>query len=79
MIEVIRSHRYLPLSNMKGVRSIPPSVNESLHQGSTCGPLWKKIDDRLEARFPDVGPSFRDKKVVPFYHLIRASPTSKRG
>ena len=36
VVKVVGSHRHLPLSNMKGVGSIPPHLNEALHQGSTC-------------------------------------------
>ena len=78
-VEVIGSHRHLSLSNMKGVGSIPPPLNEALHQGSTYEFLQKKANDGLEARFPDVGLGFKDKKVVPLYHLISASLTSIRG
>ena len=33
-VKVERNHRHLPLSNMKGVDSIPPPFNEALHQDS---------------------------------------------
>ena len=46
-VEVIGSHCHLPLSNMKCMSSIPPSLDEALHQSSTCGPFWKEADDRL--------------------------------
>ena len=64
---------------MKGVGSIPPPLNEALHQGSTRRLLRKKTNDRLKACLPDIAPSFRDKKVVPLHHFISASPTNIRG
>ena len=64
---------------MKGVGSIPPPFSEALLQGSAHRPLWKKINDGLKACLSDVGPTFKGKKVVPFHHLINASPTSIRG
>ena len=64
---------------MKGVGSIPPPFNEALHQGKTRKLLQKKTNDRLEARLLDVGLVFRDKKVVPFHHLVGAPSTSIRG
>ena len=79
VVEVVRSHRHLLLSNLKGVGSIPPPLNEALHQGSTQRLLREKTNDRLEARLLDVGPGFKDKKVVPFHHLVGASSTSIRG
>jgi len=33
VVEVIGSHRNLPISDMKGVGSVPPPLNEALHQG----------------------------------------------
>ena len=64
-VEVVKSHRHLPLNNVKGVGSIPPPFNEALHQGSTHKLLRKKTNDRLEDRLPDIGLVFMDKKVVP--------------
>ena len=52
-VEVLGSHRQLPLSNMKGVGSIPPPLNEALHQGSAHRALWKKANDVLKAHFLD--------------------------
>ena len=34
-VEVIGSYRHLPLGDMKGVGSVPPPLNEALHQGGT--------------------------------------------
>ena len=42
-VEVLGSHH--KLSNMKGVSSIPPSLDEALHQGSNYGPFRKKAND----------------------------------
>ena len=78
-VEVVGSHRHLPLSDIKGVGSIPPPLNEALHQGSTRKLLRKKTNDKLEAWLPDVGPSFGDKKVMPLHHDVSAPPTSIRG
>ena len=77
-VEVVGSHRQLPLSNMKGVGSIPPPLNEALHQGSTRGLLRKKSNDRLKALLPNIGLGFKNEKVVPLHHLIGASLTSIR-
>ena len=77
-IKVVGSHCHLPLSNMKGVSSIPPPLNEALHQGSAHSLFRNKSNDRLEARLSNIGPSFRGKKVVPLHHLIGASPTNIR-
>ena len=70
VVEVVGGHYHLPLSNIKGVSSIPPPLSKALHQGSTCGPFQKKANDSLEARFPNIGPGFRAEKVVPFHHLL---------
>ena len=64
---------------MKGVGSIPPPFNEALHQGSIRRLLQKNVNDRLEARLPNIGLGFEDEKVVLFYHLSNASPTSIKG
>ena len=77
-VEVIRSHYYLPLSNMKGVSSIPPPLNKALNQGSTYGPFQKKANDKLKARFPDKGPDFRKKNIVPLHHWIRGLGCERR-
>ena len=63
---------------MTDVGSIPPPLNGALHQGSTRRLLRKKSNDRLEARLPNIGPGFRNEKVVPLHHLIGASLTSIR-
>ena len=68
-VEVIRSHCHLLLSNVIGVGSIPPPLNEALHQGITRRHLWKKTNDRFEACLPDLGSSFGDE-VIPLHHLI---------
>ena len=68
-MEVIGSHCYLLLSNMKGMSSIPLPFDKALHQSSTCRLFWKKAKDRLEARFLDVSLGFRNKEIVPLYHL----------
>ena len=78
-VEVIGNHCYLTLSNMKGVSSIPPPLDETLHHGSTCRPFQKKANDRHKARFPDISPSLKNEKVIPLHHLVNASPTSIRG
>ena len=78
-IEVIGNHHYLPFSDMDGVSSIPPPLNKALHQGSTHGTFQNKAKDRLEARFLDVSPRFRNEEVVPLHHLIGTSATSIRG
>ena len=78
-VEVIRSHCHLLLSNVIGVGSIPPPLNEALHQGITRRHLWKKTNDRLEDCLLDVGPVFRDKKVAPLHYLVGAPLTSIRG
>ena len=79
MVEVVGSNHHLPLGNMKDVSSIPSPLNESLHQGSICEPFRKKANDSLEARFLDVGPSFKDEKIVSLHHLTSASTTSIKG
>ena len=79
VVEVVGSHRHLSLNNMKGVGSIPPPFNEALHQGSIRRLLQKNVNDRLEARLPNIGLGFEDEKVVLFYHLSNASPTSIKG
>ena len=79
MVEVVGSHRHLLLSDMKGVSSIPPPLNEAQHQGSPCRLLQKKANDRLKARLLNVGPSFEDKNVVPLHQLVSAPPTNIRG
>ena len=48
-VKVMRSHCLLPISNMKGVGSIPPPLCQGLHQnGAGCG-LQQQTDDRLKA------------------------------
>ena len=79
MVKVIGSHHHLSLSNIKGVGSVLPPLNEALRQGSTRKLLQKRTDDRLEAVLLDIAPGFKDKKVEPFHYLIGASPTSIRG
>ena len=39
-VEVIGSHRHLPLSNMEGMSSIPPPLDEVLLQSSTFRLFW---------------------------------------
>ena len=39
-VEVIGSHRHLPLSNMEGMSSIPPPLDEAFLQSSTCRLFW---------------------------------------
>ena len=79
MVEVVGSHRHLPLSDVKGVGSVPPPLNEALHQGGTRGLLYKETNNRLEARLLDANPSFKGKQVELLHHLIGAFLTSIRG
>ena len=64
---------------MKGVRSIPPPLNEALYQGGAHILLRKKTDDGLKASLSDIALGFGDKKIVLVHHLIGASPASIRG
>ena len=77
--KVVGSNRHLSLSDIKGVGSVPPPLNEALHQSSTHKLLRKKTNDRLEACLQDIAPGFEDKKVVPLHHLIGASPNRMQG
>ena len=61
MVKVIENHCHLLLSNIKGVGSIPSSLNEALRQGSTHRLFRKKIDDGLKARLLDITLGFEDK------------------
>ena len=79
VVEVIGIHRHLLLNNMECMSSISPPLDEALHQSSTYGPFWQTDKDRLKAHFPNVSPRFRNKEVIPLYHLVGASPTSIRG
>ena len=78
-VKVIRNHRHLPLSNMKGVGSIPPPFNGALHQGSTRKLLQEKTNYMLKAYFPNIAPGFIDKKILPLHHFISDSLASIRG
>ena len=79
MAEVIGSHRNLPISDMKVVGSVPPPLNEALHQGGISELFWKKANDGLKAHLPNIASSFGGKQIEPLHHLIGASPTSIRG
>ena len=54
MVEVVRSHRHLLLSNMNGMGGTPP-LNESLHQSGAHKSFQKEVNDGLKARLPNVG------------------------
>ena len=79
VVEVIGSHRHLPLGDMKGVGSVPPPFNKALHQGGTCGLFWKKADDGLKACLLNIASSFGGEQVESLHHLIGASLASIRG
>ena len=38
-VEIMGSHNHLPISNVKGVGSIPPPFSQGLHQNGTGGSL----------------------------------------
>ena len=78
-VKVIGSHRHFPFNNIKGMGNIPPPLNEALHQGSAHRPFLEEANDGLEACFLDVGPGFRNKKVVSFHHFVGTSPTNVWG
>ena len=64
---------------MNGVGSVPPPLDEELHQGSTHKLLQKEIDDRLKTSLPNIASGFGGEQVEPLHYLIGASPTSIRG
>ena len=70
VIKVIGSHRHLPLNNMKSVGNVPPPLNKALHQGGTHRLLWKKTDNRLKTRLPDIAPSFWASMLNHFTTLL---------
>jgi len=78
-VEVISSHPHLPLSNVEGMSSIPPLLDDTLYQGGTCGPFQQKAKDKLKARFINVSPRFENEEVIPLHHLVGTSSTSIRG
>ena len=39
VVEVMGSHRQLPISNMEGVSSVPPTFSQGLHQNGTSRSL----------------------------------------
>ena len=53
-VEVIRSDGHLPASNVEGVGSIPPPLNQGLCQDSTGRPLEHQTDDWLETHNIDI-------------------------
>ena len=79
MVKVIGSHSHLPLSDVKGVGSVPPPLDKALHQGSTRRLLQKETDDRLKTRLSNIASSFGGEKVEPLHYLIGAFLTSIRG